>query len=100
MLDRIKAIFMKNIPSQVESLKRSLDAGDNVSAERLAHTIMGSSAMLGAGVMSDEARKIELSAIEGDMDAARFHFASFFGEYAEVIEELVTGGGIDEHSGC
>lgn len=94
MLEKIKAIFMKNIPSQVELLRESLDSGNNVSAEKLAHTIMGSSAMLGASAMSDEARKIELSAMEGDLDSARLHFSRFVKEYAMVMEELevVTDG--------
>jgi HPt (histidine-containing phosphotransfer) domain-containing protein len=88
MLEKIKSIFMKNIPSQVELLRRSLDSDNTVSAERMAHTIMGSSAMMGASAMSDEARKIELSAMEGDMDSARFHFSSFLKEYAMVMDEL------------
>jgi HPt (histidine-containing phosphotransfer) domain-containing protein len=92
MFVKIKAIFMKNIPSQVGFLKVSLDAGDTGSVERAAHTIMGSSAMLGASGMSDEARKIELSAIEGDIASARFHFARFVGEYEKVMEELATDG--------
>jgi HPt (histidine-containing phosphotransfer) domain-containing protein len=93
MFDRIKAIFLKNIPPQVEQLKALLDAGDTGAAERIAHTIMGSSAMLGATVMSEEARKIEQLAIDGDMDSARFCFAAFAEEYEKVLKELVVDGG-------
>ena len=100
MFASLKAIFMKNIPSQVEQLKTFLDMADSSSAERAAHTIMGSSAMMGATVMSDEARKIELSAIESDIDSARFHFMSFIEEFEKVMAELVVDGGNDEHSGC
>ncbi len=100
MLVKIKAIFMKNIPSQVELLKAYLDADDNNATERQAHTIMGSSAMLGASVMSDEARKIEQSAIAGDMDAARLRFTRFAGEYEKVMKALAGDGGHDEHPGC
>lgn len=100
MLAKIKALFMKNIPSQVESLRMSLEAGDNVATERVAHTIMGSSAMLGAGGMSDDAREIERSAIEGDTASARLHFSVFVGEYEKVMEELAAEGGNDEHPGC
>lgn len=92
MLVKIKAIFMKNIPSQVEQLKAFLDAGDNGSTERAAHTIMGSSAMLGASFMSDEARKIEQSAIEGNMNSARLHFTRFVEEYEKVMVELAADG--------
>lgn len=92
MLARIKAIFLKNIPSQVEQLKASVDEGDNGTTERMAHTIMGSSAMLGAGEMSKEAGKIEQSAIEGDSTSARLHFERFMAEYEKVVAELVAEG--------
>lgn len=93
MFARIKTIFIRNVPPQVESLKAFLDAGDRVSAERVAHTIMGSSAMLGASDMSDEAAKIERNAIEGDMDTARFNFTRFAAEFEKVMAELNPEGG-------
>lgn len=93
MFAKLRAIFMKNIPSQVESLRSSLDAGDNAASERVAHTIMGSSAMLGACGMSDAAGKVERSAIEGDMNTARLNFTKFVGEYEKVMAELAADGG-------
>ena len=99
MFVRIKAIFMKNVPPQVEQLKECLALDDTDSTERLALTIMGSSAMLGASVMSSEAGKIERSAIEGDMNAARLHFTKFVGEYEKVMEELFVEGGCDAYPG-
>lgn len=93
MFARIKDIFVKNVPSQVAQLKTFLDAGDIDSTERAAHTIMGSSAMLGASVMSDEARKIERSAIDGDMNSARLHFTDFAGEFEKVMAELAVDRG-------
>lgn len=92
MFVKIKAIFMKNIPSQVESLKGYLAANDIASTERTAHTIMGSSAMLGADGMSAEAGKIEQSAIDGDIDSARLHFEKFVGEYGKVMAKLTAVG--------
>ena len=83
-------MFLKNIPSQVGLLKEFLDAGDNTATERAAHTIMGSSAMLGACGMSDEAREIERSAIVGDIDSARHRFIRFVEEYEKVMAELVA----------
>ncbi|HXE96427.1 MAG TPA: Hpt domain-containing protein [Dongiaceae bacterium] len=93
MFVKLKAIFMKNIPSQVDQLKAFLDAGDDRSAERAAHTIMGAAAMLGASAMSDEAGKIEKSAIAGDLNTARLHFTKFVEEYEIVMEELAADGG-------
>lgn len=93
MLARIKVIFTKNIPSQVESLRASLNANDNAVTERLAHTIMGSAAMLGASAMSEAAAGIERYAIGGDADSARLHFAKFVEEYEKVMAELASDGG-------
>jgi HPt (histidine-containing phosphotransfer) domain-containing protein len=88
MYSKLKAIFKKNIPSQVDQLRVSLETGDNSTAERVAHTIMGSSAMIGATSMSDEARNIEYSTIEGNINAARLHFTRFITEYEEIMEVL------------
>ena len=93
MFAKIRAIFMKNIPSQAELLRASLDAGDSGTTERVAHTIMGSSAMLGASGMSDAAGMVERSAIEGDMDTARLNFTRFVGEFEKVMAELAADGG-------
>lgn len=89
---KVTTIFLKNIPAQVESLKGFIEADNNGSAERAAHTIMGSSAMMGAAVMSEEAGAIERSAMEGDMDSARLHFARFVEAYEKVMAELVADG--------
>lgn len=100
MFVKIKAIFMKNIPSQVELLRAYLASGDIGSTERAAHTIMGSSAMLGASDMSDEAGKIVQSAIAGDLDSSRLHFRSFVWEYEKVMMKLTADGEKCEHTGC
>jgi len=95
MLVKIRAIFVKNIPAQVALLKESLDAGDAALVERFAHSIRGSAAMMGAGVMSDEAGIIEMFAIAGDLDSARAGYSRFFGAYERVMEALASGGGCD-----
>jgi len=76
-------------------LKESLDAGDTASVERLAHSMRGSAAMIGACVMSDEAGTIEMFAIAGDLDSARAGYSRFFGAYERVMEALASGGGCD-----
>jgi len=100
MLAKIRDIFMRNVPSQVEQLRAFLDARDSGSAERIAHTIMGSSAMLGASSMSDAAGKIEQSAIQDDMNSAQIHFTSFVGEYEKVMAELSVKGRNNEYPDC
>lgn len=93
MFLKLITIFKKNMPSQMDQLKAFLAANDTVAAERVAHTIMGSSAMLGASAMSKEAGNIEQSVIGGDSNAARFHFERLVEEYEKVMAELAADGG-------
>ena len=88
MLEKIGAIFMKNIPAQVDMLGSFIKSGDGGSIERAAHTIMGSSAMMGAGKMSEEAGKIERYAMAGDLDSVEKHFSIFQREYEKVMQKL------------
>lgn len=92
MLERIRVIFLNNIPGQVKNLGEALAAGDAESAERMAHTIRGSAAMMGATIMSDEAGRIERCAIERDLDGARIRFSSLALEQERVIETLLARG--------
>lgn len=91
---RMKTIFVKNIPPQVVQLGEFLSVADNESAERAAHTIMGSSAMLGATAMSEAAGKIERSVMAGDKVSAMAHFSTFVLEYEKVMDELSADGGV------
>jgi two-component system sensor histidine kinase/response regulator len=93
MFMKIKAIFIKNMPSQIMSLKDSLGGDDAASIERFAHSIRGSAAMMGAGVLSEEAGVIEMCAIAGDLNSARARFSTLFGAYERVMEALASEGG-------
>ena len=67
MLKRIREIFVKNVPGQIEKLKNAVRENDIILVERLAHSIKGSASMIGALSLRDEAYKIELSIKEKDM---------------------------------
>ena len=92
MLERIKAIFLKNIPGQVQDLGAALKRGDLGAVERMAHTIKGSAAMMGAPIMSQQAGRIEQSAIDRDLQQAQLHFATIKAEYREVMTALEGSG--------
>lgn len=93
MFLKLIAIFMKNVPAQVDQLRMLLEGNDAGAIERAAHTIMGSSAMLGAKPMSEAAKHVEYSAMAGDMDGARLHFAQLVEECEKVMAELAVDGG-------
>ena len=68
MLKRIREIFAKNVPGQIEKLKNAVKENDIALVERLAHSIKGSASMIGALLLRDEAYKIELSIKDKDMN--------------------------------
>jgi HPt (histidine-containing phosphotransfer) domain-containing protein len=88
MLGRIRIIFMKNIPDQVQNLGAHLEQGDVASAERGAHTIKGSAAMMGALALSREAGRIEQLAIDRDPEGAKLRFAALVEECDAVMQVL------------
>jgi HPt (histidine-containing phosphotransfer) domain-containing protein len=88
MLERIRVLFLKNIPDQLQRLGESLERGDSGSAEREAHTIRGSSAMMGAVAMACQAGKIEQSVIERDLPKAQLQFSAILLESEQVIAVL------------
>ena len=93
MLERIRVMFLKNMPVQVAALEESLRLGDADAAERMAHTIKGSAAMMGAGRMSSLAAEVERSVMESDLPGeAALRFAEFFAAYRQVMVALTAYG--------
>lgn len=88
MLESIRVIFVKNVPEQVSKLGECLERGDTESAKRMARTIKGSAAAMGAVTMSCEAEKIEQSATERDLHRAKSHFATISEEFEKVMAAL------------
>ena len=88
MLERIRQLFMRNIPEQMRGLKEALDGGDFVLLERIAHTIKGSASMMGAVQMSQEAAVIEQHAMKRDLAAAQTGYPAIAAEYELVMEAL------------
>jgi PAS domain S-box-containing protein len=60
--------FKMDMPLQVETLQRYLDAGDAVGAARQAHTIKGAASNLGGDVFSSLAAELEQAGRAGDLE--------------------------------
>ena len=93
MLARVREIFLKNIPGQVQGLGDFLESGDAGEAERMAHTIKGAASMMGAAAMSLLAGRIEESVRAGDLAGARVQFRAMAAESLEVLKALSAAGG-------
>jgi HPt (histidine-containing phosphotransfer) domain-containing protein len=88
MLERIRQLFMRNIPEQMRTLKEALDAGDLALVERMAHTIKGSASMMGALMMSQQAAVIEQYAMKRELAEAQGGYGAIADEYVLVMEAL------------
>jgi histidine phosphotransfer protein HptB len=62
--------FLKDFPSKFTALKEAFEERDAVLVHRIAHTLNGSSANIGALTLQDIASQIELAAKSGYLDKA------------------------------
>ena len=65
------AIFLKDMPVQIEALRSLLAEGDAAGAEMRSHTIKGAAANLGGERLRMAAFRLEKAAHAGDLSAAR-----------------------------
>ena len=63
----IIALFLRDAPNQICSLQEATDRGDAASVQRLAHTLNGASANIGATRLEKVARQMEKSAEKDDL---------------------------------
>jgi CheY-like chemotaxis protein/HPt (histidine-containing phosphotransfer) domain-containing protein len=62
-------VFLDDIPKQIESLKLSLEANDEKTFERIAHSIKGAAANIGGEALCELAAEIEKACKDGRFDA-------------------------------
>ncbi|MFQ5328867.1 MAG: nitrate- and nitrite sensing domain-containing protein [Thermodesulfobacteriota bacterium] len=60
--------FMEDLPGQIAALKEAIEGGEPPLAERLAHTIKGASANVGATALQEAALQVETAGKESDME--------------------------------
>jgi HPt (histidine-containing phosphotransfer) domain-containing protein len=70
LFKKVIAVFMKDIPGQLEELKQGLSHQDASLVERQAHRIKGASANVGAQALCDVAFQTEMAGREGNLDRA------------------------------
>lgn len=62
--------FLKDVPRKYTALKDALEKEDAVSVQRLAHTLNGASANIGALALQDLASQIEFASKSGNLHKA------------------------------
>jgi len=70
----ILEVFLDDIPKQIESLKRSLEASDAKTVERIAHTIRGAAANVGGQALCEVASAIESACRNGNVGFVQEHW--------------------------
>jgi signal transduction histidine kinase/CheY-like chemotaxis protein/ABC-type amino acid transport substrate-binding protein len=69
LLDQTVELFLRNAALSLPGLRAHLDAGDAAALARAAHSLVGSSGIIGARRMAALAREIEETALLGDLAA-------------------------------
>jgi HPt (histidine-containing phosphotransfer) domain-containing protein len=88
LLKGITAIFLKNVPAQMERLRDALEGNDARQVEILSHSLRGSAAMIGAHPLRDAALKVECAVIEGNLEKARSLYFDMDSELKNVLAAL------------
>jgi len=83
-------IVLADLPLQIEALRQSVDAGATEMIQRIAHTIKGSAATVGAHTLADRCKIVESLARSGDLGGASAASAVITPACAEALAELAA----------
>ena len=89
---QVVAVFLNDIPAQLDELDQALSAGDAVLAERVAHTVKGAAATVGGEALRNVAHACEVFGHEGALTKIRERTASLRHEFAVLRDALLAEG--------
>ena len=92
MIRKILNDFYEYIPDKITILKKAYDMGDALSVRRMAHTIKGASANVGAVALQDTAHQIETAGESLDLtgvDSLIMRFDEQIAEFKKAIGRIV-----------
>jgi HPt (histidine-containing phosphotransfer) domain-containing protein len=90
----VMAGFLSEMPSEIESLRRYIEAGDAVAARRQAHSIKGASANVGGEALRRVAYEAEEAGQAGDLAAIMARIPELESQFA-LLKEAMTSTAID-----
>lgn len=87
---RIIDAYLSSSPPLVDELNRALDGGDEQTAQRSAHTLKSSSAVLGAAKLAAICNQIETLAREDNLAEVRQLMSRFNALYTSSLASLLN----------
>ncbi len=84
----VVAGFLEDIPRQIATLKRYLEAGDAPGTERQAQTIKGASANVGGERLREVAFEMEKAAKAGDLSAVAGHMPELEAQFNRLNQTM------------
>jgi HPt (histidine-containing phosphotransfer) domain-containing protein len=94
-LKELAAIFLRDAPLRLTSIREGLDAGDASKASQAAHSLKGSSGNVGAKFVTDIAGNIERCANEGALDEAKGLYSRLESEVDRACQALIDKSGAE-----
>ncbi|NQU44705.1 response regulator, partial [bacterium] len=91
LLEELYRLYLDDTPCQLQKIRESFEQDDHAVVERLAHSIKGASANIGALAVQEAARQVESAAREGKLDEAANAFQCLVSEFESVAAVLETG---------
>jgi HPt (histidine-containing phosphotransfer) domain-containing protein len=85
VLTEVLDLFCRDVPPRLSRLAAAADAGDMAAAERVAHSIKGSAANIGARALQEASRVVEDAARRGDIVGVQANVPAVHTELARVI---------------
>jgi PAS domain S-box-containing protein len=90
MAEAVIGIFLGDMPKQMELLRSSLEAGDVETAARIAHSVKGAAANVGAEAMREVAREMEEAGKVGDLNTLTLGLPELLRKFEQFKEEMTT----------
>ena len=91
LVAKVVTRFLESMPSQMQSLRELLNAGNAANVERAAHGIKGAAANIGGERLRRAAFKIEEAANAGDLSSAMGHFTDMEFQFEQLKGAMLAG---------
>jgi CheY-like chemotaxis protein/HPt (histidine-containing phosphotransfer) domain-containing protein len=87
--------FLQDIPSQIEALRRHMDAGDTTATERQSHSIKGAAAAVGAEALVRLASQLEQAGKAGAIETVRGAFQQLQSQFDHLRRAMEASSLLD-----